>query len=259
VSRVAFPPGNQLPTEIIKIDHTISNKWSVYYRFENDKIPTVDANALFSSGSQLPGVSTTETNSPGRTHTFQSTHVLSPSLVVVGRYTYGYGAILSSNVGTLALVNSPITPPLPFTNQRDRVPTISGNGFSNLQSFGPYDNFSYKHNFSGDATWTRSAHIIKFGGVFGYYRKNENALAETMRVSIVVSTTRLPQVRLRPAFWRHKSWAGHQRNTACNFQFLQTSFRKQCHILAGAFDYTADLRQKVIEGYGRMNGVSAQI
>lgn len=239
--------------EIFKIDHTFSGRWSMYYRFENDKIPTIDANSLFSSGSGLPGVSTTETNSPGKTHTFQTTHVISPALVVVGRYTYGYGAILSKNVGTLALANSPIAPPLPYPNQRDRVPTISGNGFSSLQSFGPYDNFSYKHNFSGDATWSKSNHTIKFGGVFGYYRKNENALAgsnegifsgfnNTVPASPSQSSVQAPQI------------AGQDTNAArrANFQlfanFLQgnnVSF-SQAH-----FDYTADLRQRVVESYGQ--------
>ena len=162
---------------ILKIDHNFSNNWSMYYRYENDKIPTTDVNSLFSSGSGLPGVSTTATNSPGKTHTFQTTHVISPKFIIVGRYTYGYGAILSSNIGLLALVNSPISPALAFPNTRDRVPTVTGNGFSALQSFGPYDNFSYKHNFSGDATWITGNHSLKFGGVYGYYRKNENALA----------------------------------------------------------------------------------
>jgi len=239
--------------EIIKIDHTFSNKWSMYYRFENDKIPTVDANSLFSSGSGLPGVSTTETNSPGRTHTFQSTHVLSPAFVLVGRYTYGYGAILSSNVGTLALANSPITPPLPFTNQRDRVPTISGNGFSNLQSFGPYDNFSYKHNFSGDATWTKSAHIIKFGGVFGYYRKNENALAGNNEgiysgFNNTIASSPSQTSVLAPQIAGQDSNATRRANFQSFANFLQgnnVSF-SQAH-----FDYTADLRQKVIESYAQ--------
>ena len=133
--------------EILKIDHTFTDKWSGYYRYERDKIPTEDVNSLFSSGSGLPGVSTTQTDSPGKTHTFQTTYVASPSLVIVGRFTYGYGAILSKNIGTLALTNSPITPPLAYANTRDRVPTISGNGFSALQSFGPYDNFSWKKNY----------------------------------------------------------------------------------------------------------------
>ncbi|HYG10087.1 MAG TPA: carboxypeptidase regulatory-like domain-containing protein, partial [Pyrinomonadaceae bacterium] len=58
--------------EIIKIDHSFTDTLTAFYRYENDKIPTLDSNALFSSGSGLPGVSTTQTNSPGRAHTFQT-------------------------------------------------------------------------------------------------------------------------------------------------------------------------------------------
>jgi hypothetical protein len=250
-----FPAKNisDFRQEILKLDHAFTNNWSVYYRYQNDKIPTIDANSLFSSGSGLPGVSTTETNSPGKTHTFQSTHVLSPKFIVVGRFAYGYGAILSKNVGTLALVNSPITPPLAYANQRDRVPTISGNGFSALQSFGPYDNFSYKRNYSGDVTWIRGSHTLKFGAIYGQYRKNENALAgnnegiytgflNTISTSANQASVQAPQI------------AGQDNNAArrANFQafanFLQgnnVSFT-QAH-----FDYTADLRQIAWEAYGQ--------
>jgi hypothetical protein len=93
--------------EILKIDHSFNDKLSMYYRYEHDKIPTVDVNSLFSSGSGLPGVSTTATDSPGKAHTFQATYVAKSNLVIVGRFTYGYGAILSKNIGSLALTNSP--------------------------------------------------------------------------------------------------------------------------------------------------------
>ncbi|HEY8225336.1 MAG TPA: carboxypeptidase regulatory-like domain-containing protein, partial [Pyrinomonadaceae bacterium] len=163
--------------EIIRFDHTWSNATSLYYRFENDKIPTIDVSSIFSSGSNLPEVSKTETQSPGKTHTFQATHVFNPSVVAVGRYNYGYGAINSKDIGTIALVNSPITPPLAYARTRDFVPIISGNGFSTLTTFGDYVNFSYKHNFSGDLSWVRGSHSMKYGAMYSYYRKNENALA----------------------------------------------------------------------------------
>ena len=239
--------------EILRLDHTLTNKWSMYYRYENDKIPTIDANSLFSSGSQLPGVSTTQTDSPGRAHTFQSTYIAGPNLIVVGRYAYGYGAILSKNVGTLALVNSAITPSLPYPNTRDRVPTVTGNGFSNLTSFGPYDNFSYKHNFAGDVTWIKGSHTLKFGSVYGYYRKNENALAgnnegiytgflNTVATSTVQAIVLAPQV------------AGQDSNTArrTNFQtFADVLLGNNVTFTQAHFDYTADLRQKAWESYGQ--------
>jgi hypothetical protein len=243
--------------EILKIDHSFSNSVSMYYRYERDKIPTEDVNALFSSGSGLPGVSTTETNSPGKTHTLQGTYVASPNLVMVGRFTYGYGAILSKSIGTLALINSPITPPLPYANTRDRVPTVSGNGFSALQSFGPYDNFSWKKNLSGDITWTRGAHTMKFGGTFGSYRKNENALVggtagsnegtysgflNTLTTSVVQASVLAPQI------------PGQDTNATrrANFQlFANFLLGNNVTFTQAHFDYTADLRQKVAEYYGQ--------
>ena len=236
--------------EILKIDHSVSNNWSMYYRFENDKIPTTDVNALFSSGSGLPNVSTTSTNSPGKTHTFQTTHVISPSLIVVGRYTYGYGAILSSNVGLLALVNSPITPALAWPNTRDRVSTITGNGFSNLSSFGPYDNFSYKHNAGADATWIKGSHSIKFGGVYGYYRKNENALAGsnegTYSGFLNTTTNSAVQASVLAPDPTGDTSAARRANyqSFANFLMGNNVTFTQAH-----FDYTADLRQQVFEGY----------
>jgi hypothetical protein len=156
--------------EIVKIDYAISPKWSSYYRYEHDSIPTIDGNALFSSGSGLPGVSTTRTNSPGQTHTFQTTYTVSPQLIFEGRYAYGYGAILSHNIGTLALANTNVPVTLPFVHTRDRVPTLTGNGFTGLTSFGPYDNFSYKHNFNGSLTGIFGNHTIKVGGVYSILR-----------------------------------------------------------------------------------------
>ncbi|HMS40716.1 MAG TPA: carboxypeptidase regulatory-like domain-containing protein, partial [Pyrinomonadaceae bacterium] len=251
VITTASPYGLSFPTrnvskfrqEIFKLDTSFSDNWSVYYRFQNDKIPTIDANALFSSGSQLPGVSTTSTNSPGRTHTFQSTYIVGSNITLVGRYTYGYGAILSENVGTLALANSPITPPLPYAVQRDRVPTLLGTGFSGLQSFGPYDNFSWKQNFDGNATWIVGDHNFKFGVVASLYRKNENALAGVNEgqysgfntpgaTAVVVTGTTSTLNTIR------QQWANFLQGT--NATFTQARF-----------DYTADLRQKTFEGYAQ--------
>lgn len=237
--------------EILKIDHAFSSRWSTYYRFQFDKIPTLDANSLFSSGAGLPGVSTTTTDSPGKAFTVQSTYVINPALIWEARFTHAYGAILSNNVGSLALANSPITPPLPFQNTRDRVPTVSGNGFSNLQSFGPYDNFSWKQNYDTNLTWIHGSHTIKFGGTYSRYRKNENALAgnnegiysgflNTTLASVVQASVLAPNA------------AAQETNVArrTNFQaFANFLLGNNLSFSQASFDYTADLRQKAIEGY----------
>src|SRR5437660_221816 len=104
--------------EIIRVDHGFSNKLSAYYRYEHDKIPTIDVNSLFSSGAGLPGVSTSSTDSPGRTHTAQVTYVAKPSLVIGGRYGHGYGGIMSNTVGSLAPAQAPIEPGRPNPQTR---------------------------------------------------------------------------------------------------------------------------------------------
>ncbi len=225
--------------EIIKIDHSFSNTVSAYYRYENDKIPTIDGNALFSSGSGLPGVSTTSTNSPGRTHTAQLTWVASPNVIFEARYNYGYGAILSENIGSLALKNTQVPITLPFANQRDRIPTITGNGFTSLQSFGPYNNFSYKQNFNGGVTLISGNHTMKYGGVYSFYRKNENALAGSNEgIFNVFSTTLASGVVSNATNQNLARWA--------NFLVGNVNGFTQA-----SFDYTADLRQKTIEAFAQ--------
>ena len=239
--------------EVLKIDHSFSDKLSGYYRYQRDKIPTTEGNALFSSGSGLPEVSTTETDSPGRTHTLQMTWAVSSRMIVEGRYNYSYGAILSRNVGLLALSNSTIPITLPYTNERDRVPTLTGNGFTGLTSFGPYNNFSDKHTYTGSFTLISGSHTMKFGGVHSMYRKNENALAGVnegqfssfpfaLAPTIGTGTGQTPL----PTGWSTtlaqniQRWASFLVGNVAANGFTQAKF-----------DYTADLRQKAIEFYGQ--------
>jgi len=239
--------------EIIRVDHSFKTKGSLYYRYEHDKIPTIDVNSLFSSGSSLPGVSTSATDSPGRTHTAQLTYIVSPNVVAVGRWTYGYGAILSSTIGSMALANSPITPPLPYTKTRDFVPTVSGNGFGSLATFGDYDNFSWKNNFSGDLTWTHENHSFKFGGVYSFYRKNENALGGanhgTYSGFLNTALTSAQQANVNaPNSLTQESNAA--RRTALQ-QWANFLLGNNVSFSQARFDLTADLRQMAFESYGQ--------
>ncbi len=242
--------------EVIKIDKTFSTKLSTYYRYQHDSIPTLDGNALFSSGSGLPGVSTTETNSPGQTHTASVTYIASPKNIFEGRYTYGYGAILSKNVGTLALENTTIPVTLPFENTRDRNPTLTGNGFTGLTSYGPYDNFSYKHNFGGSWTGIMGNHTIKVGGVYSIYRKNENALAGNNEGIYSAFATTLPAGQTFPQNYTLPggtvlpnaltSTVAANLQRWANFMVGNVQTFSQAH-----YDYTADLRQKTLEIYAQ--------
>lgn len=246
-STLQFPTlaTSEFRQEIFKLDHSFSDTVSMYYRYQQDKIPTVEPNSLFSSGSGLPGVSTTETNSPGKTHTGQVTASLTPNFIIEGRFTYGYGAILSNNVGLLSNKVSTINNTMPYANQRDRIPTLAGNGYSNLQGFGYYDNFSWKKNYTGTATYLFGNHITKFGIVFSQYRKNENALTGCA-VTNPLCNEGIYYNFFTPGGTQNviatggnttiQSWANFLLGT--NASFAQASF-----------DYTADLRQQAIETF----------
>jgi hypothetical protein len=227
--------------EIIKIDHSFSEEVNMFYRYQRDKIPTLDANAIFSSGSGIPFVSTTETESPGRTHTVQLNYVPSSNLIFEGRYTFGYGAILSRNVGLLALDRSPIQPPLPYANQRDRVPSVAfAQGWSNLGGFGPYDNFSWKGNIAGTMTWINGNHNMKFGLVYSKYRKNENALAGVNEGQFSGFNT--------PGATAATIAPGGNLNQQIFANFLLGT---NATFTQARFDYTADLRQITFEGFAQ--------
>lgn len=245
--------------ELFKIDHSVNDKWSMYYRYQQDKIPTIDGNSLFSSGNSLPGVSTTQTESPGKTHTFQSTYAASSNLIFEARYSYGYGAILSQNIGSLALSNTSVPVTLPFANQRDRVPSVgsgvgTANGFQNLTSFGPYDNFSYKHNFTGTTTYINGNHTFKFGGVYSIYRKNENALAGNNEGIFSAFSATLPTGQTFPVNY---TTPGGVVLTNAITATVAANLQRWANFLVGnvatftqaSFDYTADLRQKTVEGF----------
>ena len=235
--------------EILKFDHSFSDNWSAFYRYQRDQIPTLDANALFSSGSGLPGVSTTETNSPGRAHTFQTTYLFNPNTILEARYTHSYGAILSQNIGLLSRSVSNIPVNLPFVNTRDRVPSIAttalaaANGFSALTGFGPYDNFSNKNNWGASLTMIRGAHTFKYGGNYSKYRKNENALVGDgpgpNQGNFTSFGTALPTGVTASAFNQNLArWANFLVGNVATFRQAK-------------FDYTADMRQSNWEAYGQ--------
>lgn len=242
--------------EIFKLDTTLTNKLSAFYRFENDKIPTLEANSLFSNGTQLPGVATTQTESPGRTHTVQANYVVSPNFLIEGRYTHAYGAILSSNTGLLATANTSIPVNLAYPNQRDRIPTIgttastlTGTGFSAFTGFGPYNNFSTKDDFGGNVTYILGSHSMKFGGDFSKYRKNENALAgnnEGIFTTFLNTTAASPTQGL--VCTTGTCAAGNQTvlQTFANFLLGTNASFSQAKA-----DYTADLRQRNFEAYAQ--------
>ncbi len=175
--------------ELVRIDHRFSDKLNVFVRFINDSIPTQEPGGLF-TGSALPGVSTTSTNSPGRNWTARYFWTISPSLINDGGFSYSYGAIISQPIGLISSDVSKISIPLPFRSTLDRVPGLNISGLSSLTGFGPYDDFNRNYNWYDNVTKLVGNHELKFGASLNFYSKKENAAGNNAGT---FSTTNTPR------------------------------------------------------------------
>jgi hypothetical protein len=163
--------------EIVRVDHSATEKLSFTFRFMNDSIPTVETGGLF-NGNAIPRITETSTDSPGRSYLVRATMTLSPSMFNEVAYAYSYGAVVSRNTGQLSAENSPDVAAairLPFATTLGRVPSVGFDVGSGFFGFGDYDDFNRNHNVFDNLTWIVGRHSMKFGGSFHWYEKEENA------------------------------------------------------------------------------------
>src|SRR5215471_1521569 len=160
--------------EIVKIDHTFSETFSVSGRVIVDDIPTTEAGGLFGQSS-VPGLATTETNSPGRGVVGHAIKIITPTLINDAGFNFSQSAILTKPIGLSARANSPdINPTLAFTNPEGVVPTVAYGG-SNLNGAGPYTDYNRNYAWLDNLTWMKGRHTFKFGYSGNRYNKTENA------------------------------------------------------------------------------------
>ncbi len=163
--------GNQ---QLVRIDQQLGQKVSIFFRFINDSIPTVEPFGLFQS-TGYPGVQITDTNAPGRTFLGHATYVVSPTLLVDGGYAYSHGALLSDPAGLALNANSPdVKPTLLFPSTLARVPTLSFSGGPGITTYGPYRDYNRNHNVFLNLTKTIANHTVKVGVDYNHYNKQEN-------------------------------------------------------------------------------------
>lgn len=165
--------------EIIRVDHIFSPKLSVFGRWINDDIPTIEAGGLF-NGNAIPGVAQTSTNSPGKNLMASMTYAFTPTFLNEFSYAWSYGAVLSTNTGQFNFAASPdIVAALhqPFVNTLQRVPSLSFAFATNgtIGGFGPYVDVNRNHGFTDNLTKLFGKHTLKFGFQYNRYQKNENA------------------------------------------------------------------------------------
>jgi hypothetical protein len=159
--------------ENVRIDHNFNSKISVFGRFLDDQIPTVEPGGLF-TGLGIPDVATTSTNAPGRNISIHGTVTFSPTLLADMGYAYSYGAVISRPSGLELSANSPdVQPTLPF-GLAPSLPSLNFNETQGTGGFGPYNDYNRNHNAFFNLTKALGKHSLKFGASFNYYTKDEN-------------------------------------------------------------------------------------
>ncbi len=219
--------------ELVRIDHIFGPRLSVAGRYLNDTIPTEEPGGLF-TGSVLPGVATTSTDSPGHSWVFRATSTLRPTWYNEAGYAYSYGAIVSRPIGLISSANSPdIQMPLPFTSTLARVPSISIAGGSGIAGFGPYDDFNRNHNVFDNMTKIWGRHSLKFGFSYHHYQKTENAGGNNTGTFSFSGTVRPSGTSIF-----EQAWANFLLGNVSSFTQIQ-------------FDLTPDIRAHQIELYAQ--------
>ena len=177
--------------ELYRVDHMFNEKWSVFGRFINDSIPTIEPRGLF-TGASIPGVSDTSTNSPGKGFVTRLQGNLTPTMLNEVGYAYSYGAVLSTANGLDVASNSPdIQVNLPYPVTLGRIPTLNFSGtIANVTGFGPYRDYNRNHNWFDNFSKLAGKHTIKAGVTVDHYNKQENQATNNVGTFTFASTPR---------------------------------------------------------------------
>jgi hypothetical protein len=156
-----------------RIDQYLSAKDSLSFRYMFSGGPTTDP--LSTSGANVPGFPVGEED---RAQNFvaQETHIFSPSVVSVARFSFLRNKFLFDQhlnhqlPSTLGFLYEPSLP------EAAGPPFIQVGGYASVGDpiTGPRNTFQNTFDVSGSVNWIRSRHEMKFGG--GFRRDQINAL-----------------------------------------------------------------------------------
>jgi hypothetical protein len=178
---VNSPVPHHTREELARIDHRISDKFSIFGHFitDADQYNTVTSDW---SGDSMPSVGSTFGN-PSYSAVVHAAYTISPTLVNETAFNYSSNQIHIHATGTaastLAGFTVPLLAPAPVTT-RVYLPNVNLGGEinSNFQpSWQPWDNASAAYQGRDDLSWVRGRHQLKFGASFMEYNKAQDGFA----------------------------------------------------------------------------------
>lgn len=168
---------NNTRQEVFRIDHNFTSNHKIFGRYTQDLSENQEPGGLF-TGIALPNVATTSTKIPGKVLAIVWTGIFSSNVVNELSYNFSSNDIASQLIGRGRRSDyagaEQIVEFFP-ENNNNAIPTIGGTGFSTIGALQGYSIEYANSGFRDVLTWTKSNHIIKFGGEWTWEIKNENA------------------------------------------------------------------------------------
>lgn len=170
------PAPTSVREEIVRVDHTFTDKWSVYGHWIQDKAIQTDIPTRW-SGDNVPSASDTFGN-PSYSGVIHAVNTIHPNLLNEIAFNYDGNRInmlpngLWQVKGTQFQENKLFGPPA--SNWTPVLPIIGLSGktgatFNN--NWNPWVNRADGYQIRDDVSWTKGAHQFKFGGDWFNFRK----------------------------------------------------------------------------------------
>jgi carboxypeptidase family protein len=181
----AHPTKQTWREELVRIDHIFTEKIKIFGRYAQDAASYLNpygGSSATSTDSNLPGISTTLAQRPGKNLVINLTSILTPSLLNESSATYASRMITRKPVQDFTdRTNMGLTIPELFPeNEGNLIPVITLNSnYAALVVSRAYLKRLFNLEFSNNLTWTKGKHIFKFGGYYTYGGNRENSAAAT--------------------------------------------------------------------------------
>ncbi len=166
---------------LYRLDQSVGQRIQLFARYMGDSVPSTEPEGLFAA-EQLPGVSSTSTDAPGRNLVFHSVITFTPTLLNEAAFNYSWGAINSSPTGIsadAAAFTGLNTSAYPFVDPYDRIPGITFSGLSGITGVAlpsaPYHERNIDKNVYDNLSWIDGNHSIRTGFTLHWMTKTENA------------------------------------------------------------------------------------
>jgi hypothetical protein len=169
----ATPAPTSVKEEIVRVDHTFNDKFSIFGHWISEQITQVDVPTRW-SGANVPTSQDTFGN-PSYQAVIHATHIISPTLLNEIAFNYDGNRINMVPSGIYKLSDAPsFQQNKLFGFPHSVLPIINLNGNTGAEfnnNWNPWINKADNYQIRDDVSWTKGAHQLKFGGSWANFRK----------------------------------------------------------------------------------------